>query len=58
MSLTEQEVQDLINDPKLRHPYDLVKAVEIAVLAAVEDQSITQPVFGNRADPPAGRWPI
>lgn len=36
MILSEQEVQDLINDAKLRHPYDLVRAVEMMVLAALE----------------------
>lgn len=39
MTLTEQEIQDLINDPNLRHPYDLVKAVEIAVLAELEKRA-------------------
>jgi hypothetical protein len=34
--ITEQQIQALISDPKLIRPYDLAKAVEAEVLAAVE----------------------
>jgi hypothetical protein len=36
--LPEDEVQDLINDPKHRHPYDLARAVEAAVLERMAEK--------------------
>lgn len=50
MKLTEQEVQDLINDPRLCRPYDLARGVEAALLDKIKGE---EPALCRQAVPAA-----
>jgi hypothetical protein len=41
--ITDAQIQALINDPKLARPYDLARAVEAEVLAALQKMEASIP---------------